>query len=43
MSFLEQMDVFWYQLGKGIKLTVWIFFLLIVVWILSRIIENLPQ
>jgi hypothetical protein len=43
MNFLEKMDIFWYQLGKLIKLSVWIFLLLILVWILSRIIESFPQ
>ncbi len=43
MSFLEQMDVFWYQLGKGIKLSVWISFMLVIVWVMSKIMESFPQ
>lgn len=43
MNFLEHMDVFWYQLGKGIKISVWIFFMLFVVWVLSKIMESFSQ
>ncbi len=43
MSFLEKMDVFWYHLGKGIKLSVYIFFMLVIVWGLSKIMQDVPS
>jgi len=43
MDFLEQMDIFCYQLGKAIKLSVWVFALLVVFWVISRIMAALPQ
>jgi len=42
VSFLEKMDVFWYQLGKGIKLSVYIFLILVIVWGLTKIMQTLP-